>query len=274
MNEPNAPGPDQGTAPDNAAEVQPDFGGQGQSASQGLYDLASVPEHLREHVTPILKDIEGNVTRRFQQYSDQVKSWEPYAQLGINEVDPQELAELLEFRQIVQDQDAFKQWYDHVGQELGYGQQQSDADEFDLDGLDGGGLSEQRIQELVQEQLQQHITPLQQYQQEQQWNMQVQAEHDAIEAELDALGIEDKNERTAVLTWAYPYGDDPDSIKKGHADYQRFVGNVESRFVNQKAKAPGPAISGGVADTQAKPITSYGDAREAALEMIRKARSS
>lgn len=265
-----APGTGNGYSADNSADVQPD---QGQGApAQGLYDLNSVPEHLREHVTPILKQIEGNVTRRFQQHADQAKAWEPYQNLGLNELDPQEVQELIQFRQLAQDPDAFKEWYDRVGEEYGYNQG-SDPDELDDFGDGFAGMNEQQIEAMIQERVQQAMEPMDQQLQEQQWEQQVEAEHESIEAELDDLGITDTDERTAVLTWAYPYGDDPEGISKGYQDYQKFVGSVEQRFVKSKTGTPSPALNGGRADTAPQNITDYGEAKAAAMEMLRKARS-
>jgi hypothetical protein len=58
------------------------------------------------------------------------ENWEPYEQLGVNEIEPSELQELLRFREIIQDEDQFREWYNNVGELLGANQDHGDiADE-------------------------------------------------------------------------------------------------------------------------------------------------
>jgi hypothetical protein len=52
---------------------------EGQGGGLGLYDLTTVPEHLRPVVEPLLKKVEANVTQRFQEHADFRKQWEPFS---------------------------------------------------------------------------------------------------------------------------------------------------------------------------------------------------
>jgi len=250
------------------ADVQPQEG-QG-DAGLGLYDLNSVPEHLREHVAPHLKTIEGNVTKRFQEAADFRKQWEPYQGMGIDQVDPDQLKELLEFRELAQDPAAFKQWYDQVGQELGYAGGEPDED-FDLG--DDGDMRAQLREELKAE-LMQEIAPIQEQFQSAQYEAAVQAERDKIEQEL--AGLEKQHgefDRDAVLQFALSYGeDDPDAVAKGHADYVRITSGARNGLVEQKLAQPGtPETGGRPADTSAKPVTNFQDAHASAVEMLKRA---
>src|SRR5262245_33395237 len=102
-----------GGSPEEAGQPE----GQGApEGTGGLYDLSSVPEDLRQFVEPHLKAIEGNVTKRFQDYSSKLDAWKPYDELGIQDVDPQQLSQLLAFAEIAQDEQQFADWWKEVGE--------------------------------------------------------------------------------------------------------------------------------------------------------------
>jgi hypothetical protein len=83
--------------PESSA-VQPE--GQGQSdAETGLYDLSTVPEEHRSIVEQHLKEIERNANTKFQEAAEYRKSWEPFGELGLQEVGPQGVGALLQFAQ-------------------------------------------------------------------------------------------------------------------------------------------------------------------------------
>src|SRR4051812_42386476 len=116
---------DAGAAP--AAGAQPGAegaDGQGQAGApdnpNGLYpDLSGVPESVRAQVESLLKEYDGNVTRKFQEAAEYRKQWEPYGELGITDVDPTELSDLMAFREIASDPEAFKEWHQAIGEQLG-----------------------------------------------------------------------------------------------------------------------------------------------------------
>lgn len=262
-----------------ASDVQPNEGnlgaGQGGASQNGLYDLTAVPEHLREAVSPILKDIEGNVTKKLMEAADFRKTWEPYGELGITDIDPQELQELLAFRELAQDPDQFREWYDQVGSELGYGQ---DRDQDDLglddDGDDFGMVSKSDVEQMVQERLQEALAPFQQQIQEQEFEKQVQTELQSIEQELDALQEEHGEfDREKVLRLAAAYGDEKDAIARGYQDYADIVSGAQKGLISDKLGQPSTPETGGVPNTGAETVTDFNKARQMAKERIRAAAS-
>src|SRR3954465_2872880 len=99
-----------------APGAQPDAAGgegQGQGASTdnlGLHpDLSNVPEGIRSQVEALLKEYDGNVTWKFQEAAEYTKQCEPYQNLGINELEPDELSDLMAFREIASDPDSFRE---------------------------------------------------------------------------------------------------------------------------------------------------------------------
>lgn len=260
-----------------ASDVQPTGenpgASQGGASQNGLYDLTAVPEHLREAVSPILKDIEGNVTKKLMEAADFRKTWEPYSELGITDVDPEELSELLAFRELAQDPDQFRQWYDQVGSELGFSNQEQGQEDLDL-GDDFGMVSKSDVEQMVQERLQEALAPFQQQIQEQQFEKAVQTELETIEKELDGLQEEHGDfDREKVLRLAAAYGDEKDAIQRGYQDYMDIVSGAQKNLVSDKLGQPSTPENGGVPNTAPQPVTDFNKARQMAKERIRAAAS-
>lgn len=252
-------------------DVQPTEGQGAADTGSGLYDLSSVPEHLRATVEPIFKQWDANVTRKFQEHSEFRKGYEPYEQLGIRDVDPEELRELLEFRQIASDQDAFKAWYEEIGKELGLApgavsQAGDDLGDEDL----GDEPSGSNIQDLVAQAVQQALQPIMQEREQAQQEANVQRELEAISNELSALEKEHgKFNRERVTQLAMAYGDDPEGIKKAFADYQDLVKEAQRGFVERGLDQPDTPNQGGSPLSQVSAPKTFNDARDAAIALLR-----
>lgn len=260
---------------DNSTEVQPTpevtDEGQGQESS-GLYDLSSIPEQLRPAVEPAFKQWEANVTKKFQDHAEYRKGWEPYEQLGVNNVDPEQLEQLLAFNELAADPEQFDEWLYNAAQERGLldAMQNEESSESDpYGGLFGDepseGLNEEKIQQMIAEQL----GPLQEQAQAQQQQAALQEATDLIQSELDALHKEHgdfPDEIVCQLAMGY---DGPEGIKQAFKDYQTIVAQAERGVVESKLAEPSVPERGGAADTSAPEIKSWDDAREAALTRLR-----
>jgi hypothetical protein len=100
---------------------------QADSSLGGLYDLGSVPEELRGYVEDVAKQIQGNVTRRFQEHADFRKTWEPFSQVeGLTDLPPDELQELVQFRDIASDPAQFDDWLVGIAEAMA----EADPDRF------------------------------------------------------------------------------------------------------------------------------------------------
>lgn len=240
----------------------------------GLYDLDSVPQELREHLQPHLKAIEGNVTRKFQEYSEKLKPWEPYEELGLRDIPPEQVQQLLDFAELAQDQEKFAEWWKGVGEQLGLTESLTKPDdEFDFDDDELEGLTPEKVQELVEKQVAERVTPLIQ-QQEAQREAQAEAEAmQEIQGKLSTLaeGYDGELDTDAVLQLAYAYlDDDPENaIERGFEDFKRLVGAGEARLLAEKTKQPQTPEPGGAADTSAPRITTFEDAKAAAKERFK-----
>lgn len=261
--------PPEGTPAEGAPE-----GAQAEESSNlgGLYDLASVPEDLRPHVEPHLKAIEKNVTQKFQENAEKLKGFGPYEELGITDIDPEDLRGLLEFADLAQDEQQFAQWWKETGERLGLFPEEDE----DLD-LDAEDLTPEKVKELIAEAVQENLTPVNEtLQRQQQERAEEQAMADVRE-QIDALKQEHGDLDTdAVLKLAYAYADeDPENaITRGFEDYQRLVGRGEASLFEKKTKQPGVPEGPGSASNAPEQILNFDDAKAAAKERLRADRAT
>lgn len=252
---------------DISTEVQPTEQGQGQESS-GLYDLSSIPEQLRPAVEPAFKQWEANVTKKFQEHADYRKQWEPYEQLGLSNVQPENLQDLLAFNEMAQDPEQFDSWLKEMAQErnlLESGQQQQADPYADLYDEQGNELTPDAIKELIQEQVQ----PLYQQAQAQQEQAAIQEATAMIQSELDALHEKHgdfPDEVVCQLAMAY---DGPEGISQAFQDYQNIIAQAERGVVENKLAEPSVPERGGTPDTAAPEIKTWEQAREAAIARLR-----
>lgn len=246
-------------------DVQPEGQGAAESTS-GLYDLSSVPEHLRGAVEPILKGFDANVTKKFQEHSDYRKGWEPYERLGVNQVDPEELSELLEFQRIWSDPTSRRAWYEEMRDHVLGEDAEDDLGDDEPVATDG----QTDVAKLVAEAVKQAMAPIMQEREQAQADQQRDQQMKAITSELDALEQEHgKFDRERVCQMALLYGEDPDGLKKGYADYQALIAEARKDFVARSMDQPETPNQGGQAVSAVSPPKTYDEARSAALQLLR-----
>lgn len=242
----------------------------GNDPSGGLYDLASVPEDLRPHVEPHLKAIEANITKKLQENAESLKRWEPFDEMGIADIDPQALQQLLEFAEMAQDEQKFAQWYKETGERLGLAGQDED-DDLDLDFEDD--LTPEKIETLIAKAVAENFEPIKQGLQEREAKEAEQAALAEITNTLDQLreehGADLDTDAITQLALAY-VDDDPDNaIARGFEDYQRLVGNAEGGLFAKKVNQPGTPEGAGRASTAPPKITTFEQAKVAALDRLK-----
>lgn len=246
--------------------------GGNEGAGSGLYAeaLAGVPEQYRSYVEPHFKKWDQAVGPKLQEAAEYRKRWEPYEQLGVTNVEPQTLQELLSFHQVASDPEQFIQWYQTVGEQLrSEGLLQDQLPE----GLDD---SEPQADPEI-ESLKSEFEDFKQWRQQQEQERAMSEANNFLLTEMQQLQQANPNMQfteevqNAIYTFARNYADQDreNCVKKGFADYQALLGQAEKGLFQQKTQAPAPAESGGVPNTSAPPITSFDDARKAALERFR-----
>lgn len=273
-----------------ADDVQPADAGQGaDTTDSGLYDLDSVAPEIREAVAPHLKAIEGNVTKKFQEAADYRKQWSPYEEIGLNNLQPDQVKGLLEFAEMANDPEQFGQWWETAGKEMGlFDKFTPDSSVEDLELEDD--LSPEKVQELIEKQVAEKIGPIEQTLQQQQMqskeaqaNEEIASAMGSIRGENSSLfeGDEDGKVENRIARLAYSYSDDnslsaTEMIQKGFEDYKEMIEAGEKGLFQQKANQPKPPEGPGGADTSPEKVSSFSDPRlkQAAIERLRKSLSS
>lgn len=258
-----------------------DGGSQGADGGSGLYDLSNVPDDVRSQVEPLLKDFEGNVTRKFQEHADYRKGWEPYEQLGVNQIPQDHMADLVELYNGIGQAGSYEDWLRAEAETRGlFGQQEGGgSDELDLNSiLNEGqqqGLSQEQIQEQITKAVTEAVTPLQEKLGEQEMQAAVAREYEVAGQRLDELqreaGLElDEKGQDRVFKLALAFSQEDDPIGAAFKEFQDMTGEVESGLLKQKRTQPSPAQGpGGRPDTAPKPITSFDEADKMARERFR-----
>jgi hypothetical protein len=263
-----------------ADDVQPaDNAGQGAEATDsGLYDLDSVAPEVREQLVPHLKAIEGNVTKKFQEAAEYRKQWQPYEDLGLTDVKPDELQGLLEFAKNANDPDWFSNWWKQAGDEMGLFEKHASPSTDDL-GLDDPDtdLTPEKIQELVAEQVAEKLSPIEQHLQQEEQTRKVEQANEEIGSALSSIedaepnlfkGDAEEKEKVqdAIIRLSYAYADDSslsveDMIRKGFEDYKQLIGQGEKGLFDQKVEQPQTPEGPGAPSTAPEKITSFDDPR-------------
>lgn len=251
--------------------VQPDEGqgGQGSEAPYAEF-LNRVPEEVRPQVEPIFKEWDGQVTRRFQDASDYKKTWEPYEQLGISQVPPEEMQWHLSFRDaLMNNPQAVVDWAKEFAQENNISLEQAVQEAQQQDpGLDEFGSFDQQA-------LQTHLAPLQQqmeqitaYIEQQRQQAALSNAQQQIEKQLDELKAAHPNEyvREEVELFLDRHRDKGlQAVPAAFADAQKWKAQHQKQFLASKADVPPGAEHGGGADGSVEPAKTLQEAKEQAM---------
>lgn len=265
----------EGTAPEGQGQpidqpptVQPE--GQGQpGGSTGLYDLSTVPEEYRSHVEQVAKEIDRNVNGKLQEYADHRKRWEPFQELGLDDVGADGIAALLDFAEALSDPDNAQQAIltlaENVGVDLGVtpaggegGEPGADSPEVAalkeqvtaltarLDGRDEAEVASQEKQKLNAE-----------------WNS-VKEAHKASTGK-DITPAEQERLRTLAIRMV----DEDEPIKAAYEFITEVAGAGASQLVEAAPKAPAAAARPGQPATTVEPPDSFDEAERLMTERRR-----
>lgn len=261
-----APAATDGTGGDGGAggdgAQAPDLGG------DPFAKVLEVAVNDRDAVAAALKDAQGLITKRFQEAADFRKEWEPFGQLNLAEVGPDNVAQALSLAQLfanpaqaaelVADPARFEETWEAIGESMGF-----------LEPAEGG--SQQAAATTGDEEppawAKDLIAKVEQFDQSEQARQQEavqRAADERVREQLDALRDEDGFDEPRVLQLAQVYAlqGDQDAIAKGWADLQAILGGAERGLVEEKEQQPSPAEPGGQALTVPVKPKTYKEARE------------
>lgn len=261
--------------------VQPTEGQGDQSG--GLFDsyLQDVPEDGRSQVESYLKDAERHVNSRLEKAAEIERTWSPYSQ--IRDVPPEQLAELAAWgKDTLQSQDTLDAWIVEQAEQKGLSRQE--AEEL-ADDVEDGVVDPARVQETVDQRAQELLSPIQDEIEELRTERYVDVETQAIEGALSSLEKGNKidlseQDREVILTLGLdaatdergeelPVGD-VSWVEKGFDRFREIGAAAQRAFVEEKAQAPGSAVTTGGVVAQ-KPVTDWAEAAAIARERLRNA---
>jgi hypothetical protein len=259
--------------------VQPEGqGGEETQQGSGLYDLESAPPEHRPFLEAELKKIEGNATKKFQEAAEYRKQWQPYEELGVTDVPPEQLQELLQLGQIAKDPEQFDNWLRYMAQERGILSQEGESPEDGAEEDDGEDIDlAEALQPLLEQMFEQRLGPLQQslaqQQQEQavsQANQQLDQEFEKLSQEFH-LGELNGDQQHDIFALALPFAESghEDPLRAGVERYLQITGQAQRSLVESKVDQPQAAVAGGQPNTAPEKVDGFSGAKQAALERMR-----
>ena len=262
----------------NAEPVQPDVsegqGGAGGDAPYAEY-LNRIPEEARGAAEEAFKAWDANLTPRFQEASEYKRSWEPYEQLGVNQLPPDQVEWALGFHQAATtNPQAVQEWYQAYAQQHGLQAAQQAAEEFSQQPADESLLGydpqvlQQHVQQAIQP-MQQQLEQMAQWREQQEYQAREQEAQAFVESQLEALKSEPGFDREGVEMFVANHMDNPtQAVKLAFEDFQRFRGNIERQFAQSKVDTPAAPESGGGADVSVPERHSLSEANDRARAML------
>jgi len=260
--------------------------GQGADAPEGndLYTafLDGVPAEIHEQVIPALKAQDAEFTKRFQSLSERTK---PFDELGVFDRDVEEVGSYLNLATTLeaaqqgdqQAQEAVYEWWDSIGDALGFYEGQSDGEESDSDrdvDDDFDPYDRNQLTKLLADQIAEQVGPIAEFVEQQAMTQQEQEALASAEAEvvgqIEALQSEhnlsdDVLQEVLELAEMFVEADNP--VQAGFEKYQSLVGKGEANLFQEKIQQPGTPEGSGPAAMTPDAITSA-NVKEKVLERL------
>jgi hypothetical protein len=264
--------------------------GQGAEAPEGndLYTafLDGVPTDIHEQVIPALKAQDAEFTKRFQSLSEKTK---PFDEIGIFDRDAEEVASYMQLAQALesaqqgdeQAQAAIYEWWDSVGDTMGFYEAGGEGEEDNSLSLDEDfdPYNRDQLSKLLADQVAQQVGPIAELIQQQQMTQQEQqalAEAEAeVEVQIEELrGQHDLSDDVLgeILELAEMFVESDNPIQAGFEKYQSLVGKGEANLFNDKVQQPNTPEGSGPAATSPDPVTSA-NVKDKVLERLNQQKS-
>jgi hypothetical protein len=241
--------------------------------------MENVPQHLRPHVEPIFKDWDRQVTQRFQEQADFRKTWEPYQDSGIADLDPDVTKELRAFYDIAQDPETLREWVREIAPQIGLSLGEADAAAAAISGEDDPDLGDEPGTAGLPPEADARLAAIEQRYEQEQQEREIAEIRQGIEQEILTLKSEnpslDDDQIELVKKLALSYAEEgPAAIRKGYEDYQRIAQATEARLFAQKGNGSAPAIGGGQPPLEDRTPHTLAEAKEMAQERLRQNRAA
>lgn len=235
--------------------------------------INSAPEELREAAAELAPVWDQYVQSKFTEAADFRKQYEPFSELPMDQVTPEDIQDYLAFKQIQEDPVQLKAWHEQWDATI-----RAEHPElfFDDEEFEPGSGDPRLLAELAQVKQQlSEVVDWRQSQAQQETADQaaafVNGKIDDIKKDWPDLSTEDIDS-ICVLATKYVPGDGTkppdDFMEQGFKDFQRIVGQTERTLFTKKENQPTPAMHGGRSSVSPTAITSFEGANEAARRAI------
>lgn len=278
---------EQGGGAEGGAGAQAETGAQGAEQQQhsqsaeyadnpnGKYlQAANVPAELAPLVMEALKHKDADVTRGFQEHKQFREQWEPYSKIdGLNNVPPEDLAQLVEWSRTMENPEAFQAWHQGVAEQLGLSPQLDEdswvsmgeqngwfegGDPESQNGGEPGQFDPNQVQQMIQQALQQELEPVKKWQGQQEQQAAAAQTYSQWEGQLKGLAEQNhlkfddiKDDVANLASGLLAQGEDPAGVMpKAFEHYMRMTGKAQGDLMEDKLGQPGGALNGGSADTR------------------------
>lgn len=265
-----------------ADPVQPDDG-QGETGTTDTpyaEYLDRIPAEQRGTVEPIFKEWDANTTRKFQESAEFKRTWEPYSELGVNQVNPDEVRWLMQFRDALNNPQTIQEWYETYATQNGLTPTAPAAPAAPSadPGLDEFGFPDPnaQLEELLKQQLgpvQQQLQALDAWREQQESTVRLAEAERYVQgqvADLKAKHPDEFNEAAVERLVAQYIDTDPQhAVERAFADWQAIRSQIERETLQSKVNTPAAAEFGGTADGSPMEIKTLADASRIALEQLK-----
>ena len=248
--------------------------GQGAEAPEGneLYSpfLEGVNPDIHDQVITALKAQDAEFTKRFQSLSERTK---PFEESGLLDLDPEVVGSYMTLADYVEAaeggdaeaQAAVYEWWDSVGDALGFYENggEADSDGEDIEDDDFDPYDRSQLSQLLAEQVAQQVGPIAEYVEQQAMTQQEQEAYANAEAEIEGQIEELLNnydippeDLTEVLELAEMFVETADNpVMAGFEKYKSLVSKGENNLFEKKLNQPGTPEGSGPAATTPEPVT-------------------
>lgn len=251
-------------------------GNEGGGLDPNLYPgIDKVPAQYREHIDPILKEINNNANTHISKVNSELEAWKPYAELGLRDIEPEQVEGLIQFYQMVanaeDDPSQLQAWWSNLGEQMGWtgegeeGEFEEEEGEPESEGLtldDVRGVVEELVSPLYDERDQEG-----QVRGEEQADRIITDEFTKIKQDNPGLEL-DEDMETAIATFGMKYPGPSGSILKGFEDYKAFVEKTQGKLFTKVEGAPNPGEGPGTPNTAPPRIKSMKDATLAVKQAL------
>lgn len=260
-------------------------------SNDGGQDPFDFTQHIQEApdtIRPFLEDTLGKITptlrERFEEASkhpfvDYQDRLQPLVQPDEDGQVP--LQGILDFVEMTDDPnrvEEFQQWWQQVGEALGFTGDHGTEPEGDGGGEGGQGQPSelQELREAVQA-LQQQLSHTTQQQEIDQTAQRLDRELTGL---MDQRGVKDDDDGS-VRQWIYrlalSYGQDPKALEHGLDDYLKLTGGAQQELLNGAGQETatyepgGPSLGGGAPDMEPEMVKGFRDAKQIAMQRFKAA---